>query len=189
MEIWSPVPGYEGIYEASDLGRVRGLVAKKGRVPGRILKGVPAGPTRSYLYVGLYGGAGRSSNKRRSIHRIVMAAFHGPSDLHVNHINGNTFDNRLCNLEYCTPQQNTAHAWRTGLLPAPPPSPLGEDHPSATISEETAKRIIRMGADGLKPAVISRAVSASVDTVSMILRGRTWRHLPRAGAEHPLASS
>ena len=49
------------------------------------------------------------------VHRFIMAAFHGPSELHVNHKNGIKTDNSLSNLEYTTLSGNMQHAVDTGL--------------------------------------------------------------------------
>ena len=64
-------------------------------------KGVHFGTTdsRGYQLVGTRRG-------RRLVHRIVMEAFLGPSNLEVNHKNGLKTDNRLGNLEYCTKVYN-----------------------------------------------------------------------------------
>lgn len=40
------------------------------------------------------------------VHRLVLSAFLGPSDLVADHINGDRFDNRLSNLRYCTRKEN-----------------------------------------------------------------------------------
>ena len=53
--------------------------------------------------------------KPKRINRIVLSAFIGDSDLQVDHINGNKLDNRLINLEYVTPKENTQRAWKNGL--------------------------------------------------------------------------
>lgn len=62
--------------------------------------------------------------KRRyvKIHRLVLLAFKGPSDLMVNHINHQRDDNRLENLEYCTALENVRHCVRAGRNSKPPPT-------------------------------------------------------------------
>lgn len=65
------------------------------------------------LYVGV-----RAGKKSYLVHRLMMAAVLGrmltPSE-QVNHINGNTQDNRMCNLEIVTHQQNVKHAVENNL--------------------------------------------------------------------------
>lgn len=49
------------------------------------------------------------------VHRIVMEAFKGKSDLTVDHIDGNKLNNSLDNLEYVTQAENVKRAWRNGV--------------------------------------------------------------------------
>ena len=53
-----------------------------------------------------------SSKKYKNVyvHRLVMAAFYGHSDLVVNHKDGNPLNNNIENLEYCTQIENMKHA-------------------------------------------------------------------------------
>ncbi len=48
-------------------------------------------------------------------HRLVAEAFLGKSSYHVNHKDGDKHNNSISNLEYCTRQYNSKHAWETGL--------------------------------------------------------------------------
>jgi hypothetical protein len=109
-EIWKDIPNYEGLYQVSNLGRIKSL-KKKERSREKILKNSIdfAGYKLAHLY---------KFNKLKTIrvHRLVLLAFKGNSNLQCNHINGVKSDNRLENLEYCTQSENTKHAFKTGLF-------------------------------------------------------------------------
>ena len=110
MEHWKPVVGHEGLYEVSDLGRVKSL-----RRNGRILK--PQRTQTGYLQVWLYNGEIHSTGrtgKNYQLHRIVAEAFlENPNGLpEVNHINEDKSDNRADNLEWCTHAYNSAYGTR-----------------------------------------------------------------------------
>lgn len=53
------------------------------------------------------------------MHRVIMGINDGPSNIHVDHINGDTLDNRKTNLRLCTPGENSKNlnsAWgRSGM--------------------------------------------------------------------------
>lgn len=106
LEIWRDIKGYEGKYQVSSWGRVRGA--------NGIL--TPYKTSKGYLKVGLCNG-GRCSDKKR-VHRLVAAAFiPNPYGLpQVNHLDGNKENNSVTNLEWCTNQQNMNHARNLRLL-------------------------------------------------------------------------
>ena len=111
-EIWKPVVGYEGLYQVSNMGRVKSLERKDclGRtVKERILK--QAVTHDGYLKVGLYAGG---KLKTLKVHRLVCEAFNDNRDEkpEVNHINENKTDNRACNLEWSTRTGNNNHGTR-----------------------------------------------------------------------------
>ena len=108
-EIWLPVLGYEANYEVSNLGRVRSndrvLELRSGvfmTMQGRVLKLATKG--KGYLYASLTKDL---KQKTLRVHRLVAAAFWGPSGLQIDHLNGVKSDNRLCNIEYVTAYENT----------------------------------------------------------------------------------
>lgn len=98
-EIWKPVLGYEGLYEASNLGNIRSI--KREGTPGKILKPSPHYKW-GYYHVGICGTS-------KTVHKLVWEAFNGPipEGLQINHINENRQDNRLCNLNLMTPKENS----------------------------------------------------------------------------------
>lgn len=111
-ETWLPIPGYEGLYEASNEGRIRSLPRVVRRADGALVPvagGILSQKTgRHYLAVSLCrGGITRTSN----VHRLVCAAFYGAAqpDLPVvRHLNGDYLDNRAVNLCWGTYAENTA---------------------------------------------------------------------------------
>lgn len=108
-EIWKSVPEYEEEYEVSNLGRLKSLARKifDGRTwrnqREKILKG--ENHPEGYISFNLYK-TNSGAKKRVLAHRLVMEVFNGPSKLHVDHLNMDRRDNRLCNLEYVTQSEN-----------------------------------------------------------------------------------
>lgn len=101
MEIWKTIPGYEGLYEASNLGNIRSL-PKYNSHKTRLLK-----PTlnkeRGRLSVILCSSP--SERKRVSVHRLVAMAFVENPDpgafTEINHKDENPLNNKADNLEWC----------------------------------------------------------------------------------------
>lgn len=109
-ERWLPIPGYLGLYEVSDLGRVRSLdrlcLGKDGREEvhrGQVLS--PQGLKNGYLEVYLCRGAKR---EHRTIHSLVAEAFLGPRPKghDILHFDGNRKNNCYTNLGYDTRAEN-----------------------------------------------------------------------------------
>lgn len=107
-EIWKPVRNYEGLYEVSNMGRVKSLnYNKTGKE--KIMKGV--GDGNGYLQVGLYREGKR---KKCRINRLVAQAFlENPQNLpEVNHKDENKLNNCVDNLEWCSRSYNMTYNGR-----------------------------------------------------------------------------
>ena len=108
-EIWKDIEGYEGLYQISNLGRVKSLGNNKTRKE-KILKS--SKNTNGYLLVNLHK---EGKQKHYYIHRLVVIAFiPNPDNLsQVNHINEDKTDNRVENLEWCDSKYNLNYGTRT----------------------------------------------------------------------------
>ena len=105
QEIWKDIPSYEGLYQVSNLGRVKSLGNRYHRHNEILLK--PKKDKYGYHIVTLYKN---SRPKCYSIHRLVMMSFVGKSNLTVNHKNEIKTDNKLDNLEYMTNKDNVRYS-------------------------------------------------------------------------------
>lgn len=99
METWKPIPGYEGLYEVSDIGRVRSLFRYK-----RILDTHP-NKGNGYIYVQLWKDG---KGKNHAVHRLVAMCFcENPHDKpFVNHKDETRTNNHADNLEWVTHKEN-----------------------------------------------------------------------------------
>lgn len=115
-EIWKDIPGYEGIYQVSNTGKVKSLerfVKNSGR-SGRLYKERILKPNPNkwgYLSVVLQKEGKRKDWK---IHRLVLSIFNPVEnweELEVNHIDGDKENNNLKNLEWATKSENQRHRY------------------------------------------------------------------------------
>lgn len=122
-EEWRPVPGYEGIYDASSLGRIRstpGKITSNARYSKRVWKErilkpkYPLSSKRRDARVTLWKDG---ASKDFLVSRLVASAWLGVPDqeMTVNHINGDYTDNRPANLEWVTLRDNIKMGYATGL--------------------------------------------------------------------------
>lgn len=118
MEIWKDLPGNEGTYQISNLGRVKTLdrVIKCGK---NIKKHIPEKVMAIRSHAGYKTVTIRIDSKTKvcSIHRLVAKTFlPNPNNYKcVNHIDGNKENNAVNNLEWCNYSHNMKHAYRNGL--------------------------------------------------------------------------
>lgn len=119
IEIWRDIQGYEGLYQVSNLGRVKSLDriirTKAGweqKHKGHILQ--PRIKKNGYLFLILYKN---NQGKNKYIHRLVAQAFlSNPKSLPtVNHKDGNKQNNNVNNLEWNSYSENNQHAYNHGL--------------------------------------------------------------------------
>lgn len=104
MEQWRDIPGYEGLYQVSSLGRVKSNKRIKSLRTDK----------RGYLTVWLCKD---SVQKNYKAHRLVALAFipNPENKKTVNHIDGDKQNNCVENLEWATHSENIIHANKTGL--------------------------------------------------------------------------
>ena len=98
MEIWKDVEGYEGLYQVSNLGRIKSLRTN------RILKNIKDKDGYEIIFFSIH-----QNQKCFKIHRLVAEAFIPNPDNkpQVDHINSISDDNRAENLRWATPHENS----------------------------------------------------------------------------------
>jgi len=177
-EVWVGVPGYEGLYEASSLGRIKVLDRVTESVRNNTVFKVvkyqkvlsPDTDRDGYFQVTL---SQNRKIKNFKVHRLVCLSFHpNPENKPtVNHKNGIKTDNRPENLEWATMLENRREAIRLGLW-----DKKGEKHPLAKLTDTQVLEIRE------KMKTQSQTAVALEYGVSQVLIGRIhhrkiWTHI------------
>lgn len=169
-EIWKWIPGYEGQYEVSSLGNIRGWRGgndkpRKSIRRARLLK--PTANWNKYLLVGL------KTEGSYALHRLIALTFHGPCPpaLECAHLNGDRQDNRACNLKWVTRKENHSHKRRHGTVQR------GENGPTAKLTNKDVLKIRSLYAKGKTQSEIARHYEVHQSCIWGIVRGKTWTHI------------
>ena len=107
QEIWKDIPGYEGLYQVSNLGRIKSLCYKSNYRNEIILK--LRKKQNGYFQVVLYKNG---KPKDFSVHKLVAKTFiNNPNDYPIiNHKDENKQNNKVDNLEWCTHSYNNEYS-------------------------------------------------------------------------------
>ena len=169
-EGWLPVVGFEGIYEVSDHGRIRCVLARYGRAAGYILKPHLTRHRCGYLRIDIRSGGKRFT---MMVHRLVLAAFVGPcpAGMECRHLDSNPTNNHISNLQWAFPVTNAADKVPRGTVP------IGVKHGQAKLNDEKVREIRGLRAQGWSLRKIGRQFGVDHTEVDNILRGRNWKHV------------
>lgn len=114
------------------------------------------------------------AKKTFRLHRLVMMAFEPREDidtLEVNHKDGDKTNNKLDNLEWCSPSENQIHAYQVGLQHAR----RGELSNFSKLTEEEIKEIFQMRKQGMLQREIADKIGCTRSNISYILSNKTWQ--------------
>lgn len=172
MEIWKPIPGYEGLYSASNLGAIRSedrIVKHYSGGPKKLKGAILAPHTGTWGYLALTLCKENIRTKHR-VHRLVLMAFVGemPKSFDACHKDSNRTNNTLENLRWDTRKGNMADAKKLGR------TNRGEKNPCAKL---TSDDVLRIRADTRKQGVIARELGVGQDVISRILARKVWTHI------------
>lgn len=171
-EIWKDVVNFEGLYEISNLGRVRTYRTKLIRALNK--------DNWNYWRLSLY-----KQNKIYTIrvHIMVAYAFIGPRPIgfEINHIDTNKNNNRWDNLEYVTPSINILHNFKMGVS-----TNKGTRNPRNLLTEKQVidlrQKLENDGSVSYRKE-LAKELSVSLSCINGIYRNKNWKHLPLTNFE------
>lgn len=161
-EIWKDIPEYEGLYQVSNFGRVKGLKREVScrwnnnkKLSEKHLKTLTYKVGYEYIYLSKNG-----IRVRYKVHRIVAKTFipNPENKREVNHKNGIKSDNMVTNLEWVTSRENQLHAFKNGLQVAKNGK---EHHLSKTVLKMTLLGSIVSIYDNVRIAALENNTSQS----------------------------
>ena len=166
MEEWRAIPGYEGLYEASTLGRIKAL--RRTRLNGGTYAELIMSPgwiTNGRFQVTLRDSKG--AKKMHLVHRLILLSFVGPcpSGMECCHNDGNAGNNKLKNLRWDTKSENSRDIIRHGRKA------------NAKLSPEDVLRIREARLFGARTQDLANCYGISQVNLLRAATGRGWKHI------------
>lgn len=177
-EEWRDIPGWEGLYQASNYGQIKSCRRSKLM-------------TINYSKLG-YGRISMRKGGRlytKNIHRLIIQAFLGEKPgYEVNHKDLNKANNRIENLEYVTRSQNMKHAYEMGARSLTVFNRIsrqvagtnhyntGIENPRSKLTENEVAIIKKLLTHQYcNQAEIARTFNVSRSTIRDINNGKRWK--------------
>lgn len=166
-EKWVPIPSFEGLYEVSDLGRIKSLKRK--------------GKKKEIFHLITYDNYGYAKTNLSKegvlsfvrIHRLVGLLFvenpYPDEYKYLRHLNDNKGDARAVNLKWGTQKQNVADYHGNGLN-------------VYSRSKLTKKQILEIYNSSELPKELASRYNVTSRTIYQIKIGETWKHV--TGGNH-----
>lgn len=186
-EIWKDIQGYEGLYQVSNLGRIKSLDRTVSHI-GETTRNLKGKILINKLTPKKYYKVELSFNcvyKTHEVHRLVAKAFIPNSNkkLEINHKNGIKTDNRVENLEWVTHRENLIHSYHVlgnkcgfGVLK----KTYGEHNVKSKLKHDDVIQIIKNKKNGISTKELSIKYNVSTNTIHGIFIGKYWKHIDRS---------
>ena len=167
-EEWRPVPGTDGAYEVSSLGRLRSWINTR-----RVRQDEPKimNPTIGKRGYRVWCHRLSGKEQRLTVHRTVALAFHGdpgPGRWEVRHLDNDELNNQASNLAWGTPAENAADRVRAGTTNA------GERSPFAKLTWKEV-RSLRSECHAMSVEVLAHKYGVTRESVRRVINNETWR--------------
>jgi len=163
IENWKDIEGYDGVYQVSNLGKVRSVRGDKVRmIRGTLDRG-------GYRFVFIKH---KGLSKNHKVHRLVASAFI-PNNLNkpqVNHIDSDRSNNDINNLEWCTAKENMRHASRKG-------NEVWRQGFRRVLKKNDVIKIIMLLKLGVAGEELARMFKTTPQNISMIRSKKRWKSL------------
>jgi len=169
-EVWKDIIGFEGLYQFSNLYRIKSLPKE--------------GSHKEYLQscIDKQGYPRITLRKNgishvRKIHRLVLEYYIGlcPEGMQCRHLNDKKNDYRIENLRWGTASENQQDSIRNGTHYVG--DRRGTRTRNAKLTDEKILDIRKLRKQGLSFAEIARKFNVNGQTISNIEHGRTWSHI------------
>lgn len=177
IETWKYVHGYEGIYQVSNLGRVRSV--DRLLSDGRNRKGVMLKPyvdKDGYKHVTL---TANSTSKHYFVHRLVAEAFiENPNGLpQINHKDETRDNNNVNNLEWCDARYNLVYGNHLSKISK---KISGENHYAHKLTESDVRMIRERYVPFDKEfgqSAMARRYGVCQSVIRNIITRKIWKHV------------